>query len=287
MQSACYLKFDIAIPDSYLYGVKTNVDKTLKVFQLSRALSIFRIENIKVYHDKVLNPSTYESRFITTILEYLDTPQYLRRKIYPRSEMLKEVGRLHPIRSPHHKDKVDLKNLKSGEIRVGLVEKKERMFFVDVGLESLIKYEGRLRQSGKKINVKLIRQNKQIVALDTRDSDLSNLFWGYSVHYFTDLKKIIESYIPSNIVLTSRYSKYFKEEDLRSKTTTLSKSNDAMLVVFGSPKHGLDTILDREGLDMKKYQSFNFFPNQGTQTIRLEEAVFGVMSILNFCIKRY
>ena len=92
MQRLNDIKFDIAIPDSYLFGVKTDVDKTLKVFQLSRALSIFSVNNINIYHDKVLNPSNYERKFLSTILEYLDTPQYLRRKIYPRSDILYEVG---------------------------------------------------------------------------------------------------------------------------------------------------------------------------------------------------
>ena len=287
MQPLNDLKFDIAIPDSYLFGVKTDVDKTLKVFQLSRALSIFSVNNINIYHDKVLNPSNYERKFLSTILEYLDTPQYLRRKIYPRSDILNEVGRLHPIRSPHHKDKVDLKNLKSGDIRVGLVEMKEGQFYVDVGLESLIKYEGKFRQSGKKINVKLIRQNKQVVGVDVKDGELSNLFWGYSVHHFTDLKKIMERYDPTTIILTSRYSKYFDEAELSSIGRKSSDINNIMLVVFGSPKYGLDVIFDREGLDLKKYNSYNFFPKQGTQTVRLEEAIFGVLSILNFYIKRY
>lgn len=287
MQPLNDLKFDIAIPDSYLFGVKTDVDKTLKVFQLSRALSIFSVNNINIYHDKVLNPSNYERKFLSTILEYLDTPQYLRRKIYPRSDILNEVGRLHPIRSPHHKDKVDLKNLKSGDIRVGLVERKEGQFYVDVGLESLIKYEGKFRQSGKKINVKLIRQNKQVVGVDVKDGELSNLFWGYSVHHFTDLKKIMERYDPTTIILTSRYSKYFDEAELSSIGRKSSDINNIMLVVFGSPKYGLDVIFDREGLDLKKYNSYNFFPKQGTQTVRLEEAIFGVLSILNFYIKRY
>lgn len=287
MQPLNDLKFDIAIPDSYLFGVKTDVDKTLKVFQLSRALSIFSVNNINIYHDKVLNPSNYERKFLSTILEYLDTPQYLRRKIYPRSDILNEVGRLHPIRSPHHKDKVDLKNLKSGDIRVGLVEMKEGQFYVDVGLESLIKYEGKFRQSGKKINVKLIRQNKQVVGVDVKDGELSNLFWGYSVHHFTDLKKIMERYDPTTIILTSRYSKYFDEAELSSIGRKSSDINNIILVVFGSPKYGLDVIFDREGLDLKKYNSYNFFPKQGTQTVRLEEAIFGVLSILNFYIKRY
>ena len=170
------LRYDIAIPDSYLYGVKTDIDKTLKIFQLARTLSIFRINNINIFHDKTLNPSIYERKFLSTILEYLDTPQYLRKKIYPMSEMLKTVGRLHPIRSPHHKDKVDIKYLKSGDIRVGLIEEKFGSLCVDAGLDILVNYDGKFNQVGKKINVKLVRRNKKLLAVDVTEKELSNLF---------------------------------------------------------------------------------------------------------------
>ena len=42
---------------------------------------------------KLLNPSKDELQFIVTILEYLDTPQYLRKKIYPKIGILKNVGK--------------------------------------------------------------------------------------------------------------------------------------------------------------------------------------------------
>jgi predicted SPOUT superfamily RNA methylase MTH1 len=279
------LKYDIAIPDSYLYGVKTDIDKTLKIFQLARTLSIFRINNINIFHDKVLNPAIYERQFLSTILEYLDTPQYLRKKIYPMSEMLKTVGRLHPIRSPHHKDKVDIKYLKSGDIRVGLIEKKIGTLCVDVGLDSLVNYDGKFNQVGKKINVRLVRRNRQLRAVDVTEQELSNLFWGYSVRYFPDLKKVIERYNPSNLILTSKYSKHFDKDELQFQISEDIKVGTTILVIFGSPKYGLDMIFEKEGIDMKKYQSFNFFPFQGTQTVRLEEAILGVLSILNSCLK--
>lgn len=279
------VNYDIAIPDSYLYGVKTDVDKTSKIFQLARTLSIFRIRNIHIFHDKILNPTTYERQFLTTILEYLDTPQYLRRKIYPMSDMLKTVGRLHPIKSPHHKDKVNLKDLKSGEIRVGLIERKGGKLCVDVGLDFLINYNGKFHQAGKKINVKLLRRNKQIHAVDVTDKELSSMYWGYSVRYFTDLKKIIEGFNPTNLILTSRYSKYFDTDEMHFKISEGVNADTTVLVIFGSPKYGLDRIFEKEGLDMMKYRSYNFFPFQGTQTVRLEEAVLGVLSILNSCIK--
>lgn len=279
------LKYDVAIPDSYLHGIKTDIDRTMKVFQLSRALSIFRISNIHIYHDKVLNPGNYERRFLTTLLEYLDTPQYLRRKIYPMSEMLNAVGRLHPIRSPHHKDKLELRNLKNGEIRVGLLEKKGGVLCVDVGLDSLINYTGKFHQVGKKINVKILRNNRQIQAVDISEDELSHLFWGYSVHYFTDLRKLIEKINPSNLLLTSKNSKYFDREVMYSTMNKDLDPKSTMLVLFGSPKYGLDVIFYKEGIDFKKYTSFNFFPYQGTQTVRLEEAILGVLSILNSCLK--
>jgi predicted SPOUT superfamily RNA methylase MTH1 len=97
----------------------------------------------------------------------------------------------------------------------------------------------------------------------------------------------MERYDPTTIILTSRYSKYFDEAELSSIGRKSSDIHNIMLVVFGSPKYGLDVIFDREGLDLKKYSSYNFFPKQGTQTVRLEEAIFGVLSILNFYIKRY
>lgn len=277
------LKYNVAIPDSYLYGTKTNIDRTIKVFQLSRTLSIFRISNIYIYHDKVLNPSNYERKFLIMILEYLDTPQYLRRKIYPMSEMLRAVGLLHPIRSPHHKDNLGKKNLKSGEIRVGLLEKKGGMLCVDVGLDSLIKYKGKIRQVGNKINVKIMRTGKQIYAIDVLDNDLANLFWGYSVHYYTDLKKLVQTFDPSNLLLTSKNSPYFNSKVMDYNTNQGYDPNSTTLVIFGSPKYGLDVIFNKEGIDNKKYQSFNFFPHQGTQTVRLEEAILGVLSILNCC----
>ena len=74
------IKFNLAIPDSFLYGIKSEIDSTFKIFQLSRALSIFRVENIYIFHDKIINPKSNEVDLIITLLEYLDTPQYLRKK---------------------------------------------------------------------------------------------------------------------------------------------------------------------------------------------------------------
>ncbi|CAN5735923.1 putative RNA uridine N3 methyltransferase [soil metagenome] len=277
------LRFDVSIPDSFLYDVSTEIDKTLKIFQLSRALSIFRVNNVFIYHDKLLNASKNDLQLMVTILEYLDTPQYLRRKLYPKLEILKNVGKLHPIRSHHHKDRLEIREVKSGEIRVGVVEKRRDAYFVDVGLSIPIQYDGKFKHNGRKVNVKLLRHKNYLNAIDIEKNEITELYWGYNLHQIRDLKNIMDKFPLSNIILTSRHSKTFNPfENEFSKLNGLL-GNNSILVVFGSPKFGLNSILSKEQMNISKYYSYNFFPNQGTQTVRLEESIYGVLSILNVC----
>ena len=280
------LKIDLAIPDSFLYGIVSEVDRTFKIFQLARAISIFRVENVFIFRDKIINPRRDEIEFIITLLEYLDTPQYLRKKIYSRLDSLKYVGKLHPIRSPHHRDKISFENIKNGEIRVGILEKKNNSFFVDVGLDSLIKYQGSIKQEGKKINVKLLKKNNFLTAIDIKREEINEIYWGYKVSHTNSINEILTKYQKSNIILTSRFSDYFKNDSPFSYNLKKNGmyNNNSILVVFGSPKFGLKEIFSKEKINISNYNSFNFFPYQGTQTVRLEESIFGVLSIINHFI---
>lgn len=278
------LRFDVSIPDSFLYDVSTEIDKTLKIFQLARALSIFRVNNVFIYHDKLLNASKNDLQLMVTTLEYLDTPQYLRRKLYPKIEILKNVGRLHPIRSHHHKDRLEIREVKSGEIRVGVVEKRRDAYFVDVGLSIPIQYDGKFKHDGRKVNVKLLRHKNYINAIDIEKKEITELYWGYNIHQIRDLKNIMDKFPKSNIILTSKHSKYFNPSENEFSKLNSFLGNNSLLVVFGSPKFGLNSILSKEKMNISKYYSYNFFPNQGTQTVRLEESIYGVLSILNICL---
>jgi predicted SPOUT superfamily RNA methylase MTH1 len=54
------------------------------------------------------------------------------------------------------------------------------------------------------------------------------------------------------------------------------------LVAFGAPKHGIHDITAKDGASIKQYEYIvNMFPHQGTETVRLEEAVLGSLAILN------
>lgn len=277
------VNFDIAIPDSFLYGIKSDIDRTFKIFQLARSTSIFRVANIFIYHDRIINPTKTDKQFMITLLEYLDTPQYLRKKIYPQLSILKYVGKLHPLRSPHHKDKISLKDIKNGETRVGILEKKGSNYFVDVGLESLIPYKGNsTRNIGQKINVIIIRDKGFLHAKDIEVEAIKEIYWGYKVIYNYTVREVLKNYPGSQVILTSRLSSVFDGQRIFSKVLKDSGHPISFLIVFGSPKFGLHEIFKEEKIDISKYSSFNFFPNQGTQTVRLEESILGVLSILNF-----
>jgi len=51
--------------------------------------------------------------------------------------------------------------------------------------------------------------------------------------------------------------------------------------VFGSTDKGVHGILGNKISQIQNSKILNFFPNQATETVRIEEALLGVLSILN------
>ncbi len=66
-------------------------------------------------------------------------------------------------------------------------------------------------------------------------------------------------------------------------TKALEASHTA-LILFGSPSEGLHQIADREGLILNEKVNFsiNTVPDQGTATVRTEEALAATLAILNY-----
>ena len=147
--------FWVAIPDSSLSDEQTKRDKSIKIAQFARAFSIFRVKKIYVYHDSLSQFEKDDSDLLKTILRFLDTPQYLRTALYPRMHQLEYAGILHPIKAPHHKPPEDIKKMRAGDVRTGVLAKVKGQLFVEVGLRSLVTFVGQ-GFAGKKVNVKFI-----------------------------------------------------------------------------------------------------------------------------------
>jgi methyltransferase len=344
------ININVAIPSSSLIDEKTLRDKTIKISRFARAFSIFGVKKVFIYNDNKLRQYSVnkfkknkhendinvigdESNILKLILEYLDTPQYLRKALYPICNELKFAGLLDPIKSPHHKKKIPLEQIKEGELRIGiLVNKADRKDFsklgvrkmdnnslnkrirtdisfkfpndfrtvkfwhnknknqtdmyVDIGLDYLIPFYGNNDLLGQRVDIKIIGKYPNIKAVQAFEKDLENIFWGYKVSIVPSLDHIFRQEDKNTLILlTSRKGGRFKDNEARFKE--LITHYDNLLIVFGSPTKGLDEIYPNiEQLATRKSCIYsNLFPNQHTETIRLEEAVLGSLSILNYLLK--
>ncbi len=268
----------ITIPDSSLSDEQTKRDKSIKIAQFARACSIFRVKRIYIYHDSLSHFEKDDPHLLKTILRYLDTPQYLRKILFPMMHQLQYAGILHPIKAPHHRVVEDIKKIKAGDIRTGVVVKVKGQLFVEVGLGSLVPFLGEGFE-GKKANVRFTESYPNLKAVQAVEEDLFD-YWGYEVKEVPSISKLLTSVEKTDIIVTSRKGRHFKNIEAKLAEHTTSVQN--ILVAFGSPKHGLHDILAKEGASIKPYEYVvNMFPNQATETVRLEEAVLGTLAILN------
>lgn len=272
----------VAIPDSSLSDEQTRRDKSIKIAQFARACAIFRVKRIYIYHDSLSQFERDDPNLLKTILRYLDTPQYLRKALYPRMHQLEYAGILHPIKAPHHKPPEDIKRVRAGDVRTGVIAKVKGQLFVEAGLGSLVPFVGQGFE-GKKVNVKFISPYPNMKAIEASEEDIFE-YWGYEVKEVPSLGKLLlASAENTEVVITSRKGSYFK--NVEAKLIERAKNAQNILVVFGAPKHGVHDILAKEGASIKPYEFVvNMFPNQGTETVRLEEAVLGTLAILNHSI---
>lgn len=267
----------VAIPDSSLSDEQTKRDKSIKLGQFARACSIFRVKKIFVYHDSVSDFEQEDPALIRTILRFLDTPQYLRKVLYPKMNQLEYAGILHPIKAPHHKAPQDIKTIRPGEIRTAVVAKVKGKLYAEAGLGALVPFEGQGHE-GKKVNVKFTSGYPNLRAAEATDSEIQE-YWGYEVKEVQSLSKLINSLEKTETIFTSRKGSLLRNNEV--KLSERLKNAQNLLVVFGSPKHGVQDILAREGGSIRPEFVINMFPNQATETVRLEEALLGTLAILN------
>ncbi len=268
----------ITIPDSSLSDEHTRRDKSIKIAQFARACSIFRVKRVFIYHDSLSHFKKDDLHMLKTILRYLDTPQYLRKMLFPMMHQLQYAGILHPIKAPHHRVPEDIRKVKAGDIRTGIIVKVKGQLFVEVGLGSLVPFIGEALK-GNKVNVRFTSSYPNLKAVQATEQDILD-YWGYEVKEVASISKLLASVEKTAIIITSRKGCYFK--NVEAGIAEYAKKNQNILVAFGAPKHSLHEILAKEGASIRPYEYVvNMFPNQGAETVRLEEAVLGTLAILN------
>ena len=260
----------VSLPDTILEDKESLREKTAKLGVIARACAIYGVDVIEVFRD----PRTRgDERTVRRVLEYLETPQYLRRRLFPLDEELRYAGMLPPLRIPSHKAKVPADRIPVGEVREGVVNADGT---VDIGLEVAPKLRQR-SPSGERVTVKVVSLRPLVADLIPRER--AGPYWGYSVVAKTVGEVLSDSNYGLKIA-TSRLGTPMMDELARLRSSLWRA--DGVKLIFGSPSRGLFGIIGPD-LPSKVDYVVNFFPEQQVETVRTEEAILvslGVVSIL-------
>ncbi|KAK9672018.1 hypothetical protein RND81_12G070400 [Saponaria officinalis] len=221
----------IAIPVSIIANTQSLELATRLVGQIARAATIYRIDEIVVFDNNESSleepldmSSTKENEsnaaFFMRILRYLETPQYLRRVLFPRHYNLRFAGLLPPLDAPHHFRKHEWGSYREG---VTLEEKAPGGTFVDVGLSKNVVVD-QVLSPGIRVTVAMGNDRSlssgvlHHVVPSTTPKEEEGMYWGYKVRYAPNLSSVFEHSSYKNgydyVIGTSEHGEAVKPSEL-------------------------------------------------------------------------
>jgi len=272
----------IAIPASVIADTPHLREKTSKIGYIGRAAAIFRVNEIIVYADNSKINQTKDLDLIALLLSYMETPQYLRKRLFELKPELQYAGIMPPLRAPHHPLTGRIRDLKIGMFREGVASSKSKEgTLVDIGSE----HPAVLPQVQVAFNTRLTLKINKIndhIEVQIANKDEIPDYWGYNVSI--EKKSLGALLRIKDFDLTIGTSKFAdKFQDVANALTARWKKAGRILLLFGAPTRGLFEIFKDENVNLKDTVDFvlNMVPNQGTETVRTEEALLASLAIFN------
>ncbi len=272
---------DIAIPWNVLEECADDREKIRKIGYICRGAAIFQVSRLIIYRYGKVDEK--EIRFLRRNLEYLTCPPYLRKQIFKIEPELKYAGLLPPLKTPCHylasKDK-----FRPGDLVEGIVTRWDGYFSVIKIGENRIARVPRPYPVGSRLTVRIEaesgngRYRAHVVSLDKVE-----IYWNIMIDE-KHIKDLIYSEDYSTIILTGREGLDIRRtyQDIIREVIRAREQGERILIIFGSPRRGVEEIFNIENIDIGKYYYINFIPEQGVETIRTEEAIIAVLSIMHF-----
>jgi predicted SPOUT superfamily RNA methylase MTH1 len=275
-------KLSIAIPASVISETPHLREKTSKIGVIARSAAIFRVNEIIVYPDNTKMNQRQDLDFIALLLNYLETPQYLRKALFKLEPDLQYAGILPPLRTTHHPVSGKTKHLKVGEYREGIVvsERKEGLV-VDIGVQQPALLRQKQFAMGERLTLQVVNIGDTIEVQPVNRDDVPQ-YWGYTVRVENrSFGQIISDAEFDLKIATARIGGNFM--DVAGSIGKRWVESSHVLVAFGAPSRGLHEIVEDERLKLSDLADFivNTIPNQGTATVRAEEALLATLAIFN------
>ena len=289
----------LALPGSIISNAQTRELQTYLAGQIGRTLSIFNIDEVVVFDDGLAKSKSSaaaqsdmgrEDRkwnpnvFLARILQYLETPQYLRRSLFPVHKDLKYAGLLNPLDAPHHMRATQRLEYREG-VTTNLPVRKGRGSWVDVGLKKPVQIDRKIQQNVR-VTVKLDlpedpkKQPTRGVVVPPREPlTKGGRYWGYRTRLAPSLSAVwSQSPYKGGYDLTVGTSDKgtIVIDDPKFEIPSFSH----LLVVFGGLAGIEDCVANDDALDVDPTDTHTLFdmyvntcPKQGSRTIRSEEAI--------------
>ncbi|XP_038222924.1 putative methyltransferase C9orf114 [Zerene cesonia] len=297
----------IAVPGSILENAQSAELRTYLAGQIARAACVFCVDEVIVFDDIGDQLNTKKSKLedadgvivarkscvqLARILQYLECPQYLRKHFFPIHKDLEFAGLLNPLDAPHH-----LRMSNDFKFREGITMNKKvkpgKGSQVNVGLLKDVSTD-KLLNPGIRVTVRMLptpegskKLKGKIVSLATPRAE-TGVYWGYTVRIANSLSQVFTQ------------CPYKDGYDLTIGTSDKGKPIDDMpekqvgynhaLIVFGG-LHGIEAALESdEQLQVNDASLLfnhyvNVLPNQGSRTIRTEEAILIALTSLQTKLK--
>lgn len=278
----------IAVPGSIMNNVQTAELRTYLAGQIARAACIYQVDEVIVYDDMghvgeqtdFGLPKKNRCLQLARILQYCECPQYLRKSLFPVHTDLKFCGLINPLDAPHHLREADDFPYREG-VTTNHKQKKSQGVYVNVGLKKEVSVDKNV-ETGVRVTVKLTSEEgskklKGYLVPPYEPKQKLGVYWGYTVRFAKSFSDVFKQ-----CPYDEGYDFTIGTSD---KGTRINEINDSefkpykhYLIVFGG-LNGLESVLESdETLPMMDITLFfdkyiNTCPDQGSRTIRTEEAI--------------
>lgn len=276
--------------------------KTIVTGRIARALAIFAIDEVVVFDDSPPvsrnphpNHAAYTAdsdpcHFIAHLLSYVNEPPFLRKTLFPLHPNLRQTALLPSLDMPHHPNPKEWIQYREGVTVEGETSTGDGTL-VEVGLGQPVEIEA-VVPPGLKLTLKFPddeSQYPQIIEPEVPRTE-GGYYWGYSVRKCDSLSAVFtESTYPDGYDYSIATSE--RGDTIPDAFPHGGKVNFNHLIIFFGGPRGLEFAAmndkDLSNKDVTGPNTKNLFdswvnvlPNQGSRTIRTEEAILIALTAL-------
>ena len=265
--------------------------------RIARALAVFAVDEIIIFDDSAsssrprhpVDPSSYTgdtdpAHFLTHVLSYLEAPPFMRKTLFPLHPNLRIAGQLPSLDMPHHPHPKEWLPYGEGVTLAGKTST-GRGTLVEVGLDAPVEIEEEIEPKTR-VTLRFPEDQDQYPECVHPDTPRTQggYYWGYQVRSCSSLSTVFTESPYENgydiSIGTSERGTSIPSSFPSNKPVNFKH----MLIVFGGPR-GLEfaSMNDEElsGMEIQGSKTkelfdhwINVLPNQGSRTIRTDEALF-------------